>query len=614
MNSRPTARLAQRLLRSNPSAASKTSTSITQQCRCFRTSSPRWAVNAKRAAPPRRLPPTRTIAFLAGAGLVSAALSLYYTPPTRLDAPTAQDTAQDTADDPDLPRYRLEEIRKHNGDSPNPWVIHGNKVYDITDWVPAHPGGDVILRAAGGSIDRYWDIFSIHKNQYVYDILAQYLIGYVHADDLTPDGKKPAISDDVQDPFSNDPQRHPDFITHTEKPRNAEPPGSALDGSFLTPNDLFYVRNHMWVPTVDNPDEHTLTIELADGSIKAYTLQELKERFPKRTVTAVLQCSGNRRANMSKESGRKANGLPWDIGAISNAKWEGVLLADVLADAGFDPSNDEDEVKHVHFSAMEAYAASIPIRKAMDPYGDVLLAWGMNGEPLPPDHGFPLRSIVPGNVAARSVKWLKRITLSDEESPSQWQRRDYKCFGPNQTTVDWDTAPAIQEMPVQSAITTVKLGGSGSTAASKTDADKQGRPVSLSGYAYSGGGRAIVRVDVSLDGGQNWSQAELLPDCSDSPSQCAGNATWSWKRWRFNGTVAPEAFRQAAAAAGGDGAATEDNKKKCATLVVKATDESYNTQPESYASTWNIRGNLTSAWHRVRVCADCTNPAPTKKQ
>ncbi|KAL6849693.1 hypothetical protein ACO1O0_009236 [Amphichorda felina] len=598
MNSRPTARLAQRLLRSNPSTASRPSTSITQ-CRCFRASPPRWAVNSNRAAPPRRLPPSRSIVLLAGVGLISTALSLYYAPPALLDA----HETQNTVGDPELPRYRLDEIRKHDGDSPNPWVIHGNKVYDITDWVPAHPGGDVILRAAGGSIDQYWDIFSIHKNQYVYDILAQYLIGYVHAADLTPDGSKPAISDDVQDPFSDDPKRHPDLMTLTEKPRNAESPGYALDGSFLTPNDLFYVRNHMWVPTVDKPDEHTLTIELPDGSTKSYTLSELKERFPKRTVTAVLQCSGNRRSNMSKESKRKANGLPWDTGAISNATWEGVLLADVLADAGFSPSDDE-EVKHVHFSAMEAYAASIPIRKATDPYGDVLLAWGMNGEPLPPDHGFPLRSIVPGNVAARSVKWLKRITLSDEESPSQWQRRDYKCFGPNQTSVDWDTAPAIQEMPVQSAITTVKLGDSGSTDAPNTTVDEQGQFVSLGGYAYSGGGRAIVRVDVSLDGGQTWSQAKLLPDCSGSSEQCMGNATWSWKRWRFNGTVPQEAFRKGTSA--GD-ERDASSGKMCTTLVVKATDESYNTQPESYAATWNIRGNLTSAWHRVRVCTDCAS-------
>jgi sulfite oxidase len=294
---------------------------------------------------------------------------------------------------------------------------------------------------------------------------------------------------------------------------------------------------------------------------------------------------------MSKGSNRPANGLPWKTGAISNAAWEGVLLADVLADAGFDAASDT-QVKHVQFAAMEAYGASIPIRKAIDPQGDVLLAWGMNGQPLPRDHGFPLRSIVPGHVAARSVKWLNRVTLSDEESPSQWQRRDYKCFGPNETKVDWDAAPSIQEMPVQSAITSIRLDKA------TLEQDKQedtGRPVSLSGYAYSGGGRAIVRVDVSLDGGATWSQAQLLPDDTSSPSKDDSHGSWSWKRWRYDGMI-PRSVLQSEHGAG---------NKLCTSFVCKATDESYNTQPQSHAATWNVRGNLATAWHRVRVCADC---------
>ncbi|VUC20940.1 unnamed protein product, partial [Clonostachys rosea] len=292
--------------------------------------------------------------WVASAGLILsiAALFTIQRPPASLDATQVLDNSPQTNDD--LPRFRLSEIRKHNGASPNPWIVYGTKVYDITDWVPAHPGGDVILRAAGGSIDRYWDIFAIHKSQYVYDILSQYLIGHVDAADLTPDGSRPAQSEDVEDPFSDDPARHADLITRTLKPRNAECPGYALEASFLTPNDLFYVRNHMWVPTVADPEQHTLTVELPDGSARKYTLHDLKTRFPQRTVTAALQCSGNRRSNMSRESGRKANGLPWDTGAISNAQWHGVLLADVLADSGFKPgsssssSNDDenDQVKH----------------------------------------------------------------------------------------------------------------------------------------------------------------------------------------------------------------------------------------------------------------------------
>lgn len=574
--------------------------------------------------PPR--PKTTPIAIFAAAaaGALALTFATFRAPKISFDAPALElDSSESVSDarDPDLPRFRISEIRKHDANSESPWVMHGDKVYDITNWIDAHPGGHVILRAAGGSIDPYWDIFTIHKTQYIYDILDQYHIGFVHQADLV--NGKPS-QEDIEDPFANDPKRDPTLIVKTPKPCNAETPGDALDGHFLTPSDLFYVRNHMWVPKIDDgADKHLLTIELIDGTTKEYTLRDLKSKFPKHTVTAVLQCSGNRRKDMSEGSGRPANGLPWSVGAISNASWEGCLLADVLADAGFDLPTamaGTSETKHVHFSALEAYGASIPIKKAIDPQGDVLLAYGMNGAPLPPDHGFPLRAIVPGHVAARSVKWLNHIGLSDEESPSQWQRRDYKCFGPNQTKVDWDAAPAIQELPVQSAITSVKLGDWVKKPVEKPNheskeidqtpkPDVPGRKVSLGGYAYSGGGRAIIRVDVSLDDGKSWNQAYLLPDCTasdGSTSPCLGHAAWAWKRWRYEGVIPADSFLPK-----GSSEATDDkdakSSRQCTKLVVKATDEAYNTQPESHAATWNIRGNLATAWHRIQVCSDCAN-------
>lgn len=566
-------------------------------------------------------------ALIAGAGLAAYAVSQLRQHPAYCEAPAATESETETendARDPEHPRYRLSEVRKHDASSEHPWVVFEDKVYDITDWVPAHPGGSVILRAAGGSIDAYWNIFSIHKTQYVYDILAQYFIGYIDVADLK-DGR-PA-QDEIEDPFADDPIRHRDLIVQTAKPHNAETPGDAMSEHFLTPNDLFYVRNHMWVPKVPDAEQHVLTIELDDGTTKEYTLADLKARFKPRKITAALQCSGNRRKDMSEGSGRVANGLQWSVGAISNASWEGVVLADVLADAGLDVSSamaGTSEAKHVQFSGMEAYGASIPIKKAIDPQGDVLLAYSMNDQPLPRDHGFPLRAIVPGHVAARSVKWLKQITLSDEESPSQWQRRDYKCFGPNETEVDWDAAPAIQELPVQSAITSVKLGDWQKREAQKqatssneqTSESQSSRPLSLTGYAYSGGGRAIIRVDISLDNGKSWSQAHLLPDCSASPvpnaisssSSCLGHGAWTWRRWRFEGSVPFSTFSQTDDKREAEG----DERRKCTTLVVKATDEAYNSQPESHAATWNVRGNLATAWHRVKVCADCSPGALSK--
>lgn len=640
MTSRSSACLARQLhqtLRPTKTLSMRISTSRIQTRAFVRPTAGRNSPEAakSKAIPSQQISP-RAVALLASIGFLSFAYALYRTPPAAFDAAAALHSEHERypsvtildGRDPNLSRFRMSEIRKHDGKSERPWVTLGDKVYDITDWISAHPGGPVILRAAGGAIESYWNIFTIHKNQYVYDILDQYLIGYIDQADLI-DGKPPQEA--IEDPFADDPIRHPDLITRTLKPRNAETPEQALSAQFITPTELFYVRNHMWVPklTQDEAEAHVLTVELPDGTTKEYTLRDLKTKFPERKVTAVLQCSGNRRSHMSQGSGRATNGLQWEAGAISNASWEGVSLADVLADAGFDASTVRDgtsEAQHVQFSAMEAYGSSIPIKKAVDPQGDVLLAYGMNGKPLPRDHGYPLRSIVPGHVAARSVKWLRHITLSDEESPSQWQRKDYKCFGPNQTKVDWEAAPAIQELPVQSAITGVKLGNwtlSGQSA--RNNSTKPAKEVTLNGYAYSGGGRAVIRVDVSLDDGKTWTQANLLPD---QAPKVDGKA-WSWKQWKFNGDIPLEAFktpedaasneesdedkntirRGTARMAANENAETTKSNKRCTTVAIKATDEVYNTQPESHAATWNFRGNLATAWHRVQVCTDCSPSA-----
>jgi sulfite oxidase len=561
-------------------------------------------------------------------------------------------------------------------------VTFEDKVYNITDWVAAHPGGDVILRAAGASIEPYWNIFVIHKKPYVREILQQYLIGYIHLADLGPDGL-PA-TETIEDPFVDDPIRDPRLITHTSKPRNAEPPNEELDRTFKTPNDLFYVRHHMWVPVVDEAKvgEHVLSIELPDGDIREYTLEELKTKFPTHKVTAVLQCSGNRRNDMTRHAG-KTNGLQWGVGAISNAEWEGVRLSDILADAGLNVANaaavtqngnsislndDQPDANglHVQFTGMEAYGSSIPLAKALDPRGDVLLAFGMNGETLPRDHGFPLRAVVPGHVAARSVKWLNKIVISDEESHSQWQRRDYKSFGPNEgPNPDWDRAVSIQEMPVTSAITGVWVGDCvrrgrvpwmGPKDSSNTNPQESSRipdmaavekkvgftpkaltlppsdlnpapcpeqtpaePIAVQGYAYSGGGRAIARVDVSLDGGKTWDQAEIVDDCA-TPGSCTGNKAWAWKRWRYVGkmpilsllptTSTPTPTSSMTNNDGGVDGNCHSNRSKpkhCTTLVVKATDDAYNTQPESHRPIYNVRGNLATAWHRVKICPRCTD-------
>jgi sulfite oxidase len=123
--------------------------------------------------------------------------------------------ARDDHENAEIPRYKLAEIKEHGPKSERPWVIYEDKVYDITDWVAAHPGGEVILRAAGSSIEPYWDIFAIHKSQYVRDLLEQYCIGRVHPSDL--ENGRPR-QDAIEDPFISDPVRDPRLRRITEKP------------------------------------------------------------------------------------------------------------------------------------------------------------------------------------------------------------------------------------------------------------------------------------------------------------------------------------------------------------------------------------------------------------
>ncbi len=234
-----------------------------------------------------------------------------------------------------------------------------------------------------------------------------------------------------------------------------------IQSYIVTPNELFFVRNHLPVPKVD---EATYLLEITGDNLRVpirLSLHDLKTKFKQETVMATIQCAGNRRNEMNKV--KEVKGGFWELGAISNAIWTGVKLRDVLLYAGVNP--DSPDIKHVQFVGLDkdfdkSYGASIPVEKVLNPVGDVLLAFEMNGQVLPIDHGYPVRVIVPGVVGARNVKWLNKIHVSKEESPSHWQQKDYKGFSPNVDwhNVDWNSAPAIQEYPVQSAICTPKDG------------------------------------------------------------------------------------------------------------------------------------------------------------
>lgn len=177
------------------------------------------------------------------------------------------------AEAPPAKTIRLAEVRKHGANATRRWVVKSTKVYDITDWIPNHPGGEVILRAVGGVIDPYWEIFTIHNKKDVYDILEQYYVGDLDPRDLV-DGRVP--SDDIEDPFKNDPARHPNLIVHSDRPFNAETAPEDLK-SYITPNSTFYIRHHLWVPSL-NQDDYKIQIELPDGEEVEYSIKDLKSK------------------------------------------------------------------------------------------------------------------------------------------------------------------------------------------------------------------------------------------------------------------------------------------------------------------------------------------------
>lgn len=248
------------------------------------------------------------------------------------------------------------------------------------------------------------------------------------------------------------------------------------------------------------------------------------------------------------------------------------------------------------------YGASIPTSKALDPRGDVLLAFEMNGKPLSRDHGYPVRVIVPGVAGCRSVKWLSKIIASPEESSSFWQQNDYKSFSPavGWDDVDWSSAPAIQNMPVTSAI---------SDPAPGDDVGTIGGSITVKGYAWSGGGNRIIRVDVTADNGKTWHTADLKGIAQES-----GRA-WAWTLWEAEVPIPPHADEASKSEDPAGDASTSDRnratmraekssikgKRREVTIAAKATDDSYNTQPDRADAIWNLRGVACNAWPRVTV-------------
>ena len=362
-----------------------------------------------------------------------------------------------------------------------------------------------------------------------------------------------------------------DMIVHTVDPVNAEPSPAALAEHALTGTDTFYMRNHGPIPDVD-PQAWRLRVGGLVARPLELSLADLQRDFAHHDVVAALQCAGNRRAELIRVRDIPGQ-VPWGPCATSNARWTGARLGDVLAAAGIAPG-----AEHVAFAGLDVsnkpsppqpFGGSIPLGKATR--AEVLLAWAMNGRPLPRAHGAPVRVVVPGYLGARSVKWVVQVTVQACPSDNYFQARDYRLL-----PADADPSAAgpgaglsLGPLAVNAAILTPDEG-----------ARVPAGPVTVTGYAVAGDERQVARVDVSADGGSSWAQARLEEELSP----------WSWRRWRATVQLPPGH----------------------AEVIARAWDTAAGVQPESPATVWNPQGYANTAWSRVSFTAvQAGSPTPT---
>ncbi|KAL3687448.1 hypothetical protein R1sor_013757 [Riccia sorocarpa] len=381
-------------------------------------------------------------------------------------------------------------------------------------------------------------------------------------------------------------ERKPSLVRLTGRhPFNCEAPMSELmDAGFITPANIHYVRNHGYVPR-GNWDDWRIEVTGRVKSPTKLSMNDLLTKFSQREFPCTLVCAGNRRKEQNMTS--QTIGFNWGAAAVSNSVWKGVRLCEVLRYCGV--MSRTKGALYVCFEGAETlpgaggtkYGTSVSIDKAMDEAQDIILAYEQNGRRLLPDHGFPVRVIIPGYVGGRMVKWLTAITVSPQESQNHYHFNDNRVLPPH---VDAERAKAegwfykpdyiINEMNINSAITTPAHNEILPFGAAQ-------KPYTVKGYAYSGGGKKVTRVELSLDGGETWRFCNITH--LEKPTK--HGKYWCWVHWNLDVEV------------------TDFLQSK--EIVVRAWDSTLNTQPEHL--TWNVMGMMNNCWFRVKIQA-CRTP------
>jgi len=346
------------------------------------------------------------------------------------------------------------------------------------------------------------------------------------------------------------------LTVRVSRPFDAETPVREF-GSWLTPNERFFVRSHFGPPGAETiqPEAWRLTVKGLVQNELTLTLSELR-KFEQVTITAVLQCSANGRAHHRP----KVPGVQWERGAAGNAQWTGMRLRDLLQRAGVKPQGLHVQMQGADRPALPTvplFTRSIPIAKAFHP--DTLLAYEMNGRPLPLLHGAPLRVITPGWMAESCMKWLTELTLRADETPGYYMQQAYRI--PETSIQPGSGLPGsvmvpVEQMPVKSLI----------AAPGEGDTLKAG-PVTIQGVAWAGES-PITKVEVSCDDGKTWEPARLLGEAQP----------YAWRQWQYLWNA-----RQVGPT----------------TILCRATDAQGAQRPEK--SPWNPGGFLWNGWDRLAV-------------
>ncbi|KAF4469412.1 nitrate reductase [Fusarium albosuccineum] len=420
-------------------------------------------------------------------------------------------------------------------------------------------------------------------------------IGSLKPYPLPPNAQpKQVLPEDLKTPDSHV-ERDPRLIRLTGvHPFNVEAPLSDLyDDGFLTSENLHYVRNHGLVPKCEDSEvlDWEFQVEgLVENPIRM-SVRDLINDYEQATYPVTLVCAGNRRKEQNIV--RKTKGFSWGAAGVSTAIWTGVPIGDLLAAA-----KPKRGARYVCFEGADKlpngyYGTSIKLNWCMDPNRGVMVAHKMNGEPLEPDHGKPVRIIIPGQIGGRSVKWLRRIIVTSQPSDNWYHIYDNRVLPTMVSPEESANLPevwknenyAIYDLNVNSAIC---------YPAHNETVPFLDAPASykVRGYAYGGGGRRITRVEVTLDKGKTWTLSNIRyfeDDYRNAPegdTLYGGRMDMWWREtcfcWCFWELDIPI-----------------DDLREADDIMIRAMDESMMVQPRDMY--WSVLGMMNNPWFRIVI-------------